>query len=342
MPSRRALLATAAAMAWTPITAPALAGCASTRRTVRGRPLVKVTYVTGIGVPGREDYVHVAKERGYYEGAGFDVDIQPGTAGDENRKAVASGAAQFAAVETTSQIIAQGRVDTGTILVSAVQQRTLVAFMVDQDGPIVGPRDLVGHKLAAVAGSAPKSLFPAYAKEAGIDPAAVTVEEVPAAQLLPQYRLRRYDGIGQFTPGVPTVETAIGRLVRVLPFSDVMRDLFGNAIIAGAGYVKKHPAEVKAFVHATLRGLVDAVTQPAEAARQIEHATEGLTKASLAEQELRLMAPYVDIANPGVIDAGRLARAIGIVEALGLIASGGTDGIDPRKFAAIDLAAWAN
>ena len=40
--------------------------------------LEKVTYLTSFGNFGRDSYAYVAKEKGYFKDAGFDVDIKPG------------------------------------------------------------------------------------------------------------------------------------------------------------------------------------------------------------------------------------------------------------------------
>ncbi|MFD0475778.1 ABC transporter substrate-binding protein [Nonomuraea thailandensis] len=61
--------------------------------------------MTGFGAFGREAYVYVAQEKGFFREAGIEVTVQPGQGSGENLAAVLGGRAQFAAVDFTATLI---------------------------------------------------------------------------------------------------------------------------------------------------------------------------------------------------------------------------------------------
>ncbi len=106
------LLAVTSALATVTLT---LAGCSGSDAdgdaAAGAAEKTKVTYLTAFNAFGREAYAWVAEEKGYFEDAGLDVDIQIGSGSGENMAALASGAADFTPVDSTGYILtkASGR-----------------------------------------------------------------------------------------------------------------------------------------------------------------------------------------------------------------------------------------
>ena len=159
-------------------------GCDSPKRRAADRPVDNVTYLTGFGMSGRESYALVARDKGFFAEAGLEVTIVPGAAGDANHQALAAGKAQFAAVDASGVIVRYARgEDTSFQVVAAVQQRTLLSIVALQGSGIIGPKDLEGRTIGVATGAAPKTLFPAYARLAGIDETKVRWENSSPPQL---------------------------------------------------------------------------------------------------------------------------------------------------------------
>jgi NitT/TauT family transport system substrate-binding protein len=98
-------------------------------------------------------------------------------------------------------------------------------------------------------------MFPVYAKAAGLDPASVRF--VPAAPpALPQLLASgQVDGIGQFVVGRPLIEAAArGRKAVVLPYGDLVPDLYGNVVVTSKDLAARNPALVRRFTAALLKG----------------------------------------------------------------------------------------
>ena len=304
-----------------------------------GESLEKVVYLTSFGTFGRDAYAYVAKEKGYFRDAGFDVEIKPGSGSAENVKQIVAGNAAFTPIDLTGGLIAAGGKDkvTGFTAVAGIQQRTMAAIITLDGTGITAPKDLEGKTLADTPGSVVRNLFPTYAKLADVDASRVTWVNGTPQTLMGTLASGKVAGIGQFVVGKPTVETvAKGRTAVVLPYSDYLQDLYGNVLITSTDYAQKNPEKVKSFSGALLKGLADSIDNPSEAGKILQKYV-ATTNAEGAAAELTLMAPYVRSAAAGVpvgaLDAERVARSIAILQGSGQIDAG----LQPEQVINFDL-----
>ncbi|MGC4893959.1 ABC transporter substrate-binding protein [Micromonospora sp. DT31] len=316
---------TAAALA----TALALvAGCSSDSDTSEnggggnGAALEKVTYLTSFGNFGRDSYAWVAKDKGFFKEAGFEVDIKPGQ-GTGGVVQVAGGQADFAPVDLTGAILqfANGQAQ-GFVAVAAVQQRTMAAIATVEGKNIATPKDLEGKKLADTPTSVVRNLFPTYARLAGIDASKVTWVNGEAQTLIGMLGSGSVDGIGQFVVGQPTIETVTKKKAVMLPYSNVMQDLYGNVLVTSTKNAKEKPEMVKRFTAALLKGLEYSLANPDEAGEILKKNVPAAVPAAAAA-ELKLMAAYVRSSNSGTalgtLDEGRVAKVISLLQGAGAI-----------------------
>ncbi|GAA2573175.1 ABC transporter substrate-binding protein [Winogradskya consettensis] len=303
--------------------------------------LEKITYLTSFGTFGRDAYAYVAKEKGYFSDAGFDVDIKPGNGSLENVKAIVGGTAQFTPIDLTGGLLAAGGANgqpkvTGFTAVAAIQQRTMAAIMSLAGYGIGTPKDLEGRTIADTPGSVVRNLFPTYAKLAKIDASKVTFVNGTAQTLFGTLAQHKVDAIGQFVVGKPTIEAIAKKDAVLLPYSDVLQDLYGNVLITGADYAKASPEKVTKFTEALLKGLQDAVTKPEEAGTILQKYVSTAVPASAAA-ELTLMNSFVRSESSGVpvgaLDTERVARCIAILQGAGQIPTG----LKPQDIISFDL-----
>ncbi|MEV6492317.1 ABC transporter substrate-binding protein, partial [Actinoplanes sp. NPDC051633] len=71
-------------------------GAAASGDGAKTGALEKVTYLTGVNIQGRESYVYVAHEKGFFKDAGLEVDVKPGKGSEVNLKLLQAGQADFA------------------------------------------------------------------------------------------------------------------------------------------------------------------------------------------------------------------------------------------------------
>ncbi|MEV4350799.1 ABC transporter substrate-binding protein [Actinoplanes sp. NPDC049596] len=290
----------------------------------KGNDKDKVTYVTAFGAVGRDSFIWVAKEKGWFADAGIDVDIQKGAGNVQNLTMIKSGQAQFGALDFTGAEIQAGLGKfTDWRAVAAVHQQTLVSIMTTADTGIAQPTDLAGRTVATATGSVSELLFPAYAKLAGLDPSKVKIQGAQTTALNSLMAQRKVDALSTFLLSQKALETASKKQVVVLPYSKYLTDLFGNAVIAQEGLITSDRDLVARFVGAAMKGLQYTIDHPAEAA-DILHKAEPTATTAAAIGEIEAMKPYVSPPGRplGAFDPARVDAGIAELTRNGLMPAG--------------------
>lgn len=294
-----------------------------------GKALKKVTYLTSFGSFGRDAYAWVAKDKGFFEEAGFDVRIRPGQGTGGVIPAVVSGQAQFGPIDLTGGLLHMGNGQAKDfVAVAAIQQRTMAAIATTEGNGIATPKDLEGKRLADTPGSVVRNLFPTYARLAGVDADKVTWVNGEAQTLMGTLAGGSVDGIGQFVVGKPTIEAVTKKKAVLLPYSDVIPDLYGNVLITSKKIAEQDPEMVRRFTTALLKGLEYSLAHSKEASEILKRNVD-TTNPAAAAAELELMAAYVTPKGGsgtaiGTLDSGRVARSIKILEEAGALPKGMT------------------
>ncbi|QKW36863.1 ABC transporter substrate-binding protein [Actinomadura sp. NAK00032] len=282
-----------------------------------------VHYLTSFNTFGRDAFAYVAEEKGYFEEAGLDVDIKPGSGTVDVMKLLAGGRADFGAGDFTTALITIAKQKLPVTAVGMVHQKSLAAVVALEGGGIATPKDLEGKTVGDQPGSTNQVTFPVYAKAAGID--AGKVKFVPSAPpALPQLLATgKVDAIGQFVVGKPLVEKAAqGKKAVVLPYGDVLPDLYGNALLASSKIAEEKPELVKKFSAALFKGLRYSIAHPEETG-EILKKRQPTQDAAVAAAEVRAMAPYVapEGAAVGAVDKARVEENIRLLGEAGAISS---------------------
>ncbi|KAE8766110.1 ABC transporter substrate-binding protein [Georgenia thermotolerans] len=275
----------------------------------------KVTYLTSFNTFGRDAYAYVAEEKGFFDEAGIDVTIEPGSGTVDVMKLVASGSADFGTGDFSTVVVTVANEQLPVTTVGVIHQKSLAAVVTLGDRGIAEPADLAGKKVGDQPGSTNQVIFPTYAKAAGLDPA--SVEFVPAAPpALPQLLVSgQVDAIGQFVVGEPLIAAAAqGKDVVVLPYGDVLPDLYGNVLFTSDKLAEADPELVSRFTEALLKGLEYSVENPEETG-EILRKYQPTQNQDVATAEVKLMAPYVEVdgTKVGAIDPDRVQSTIDIM-----------------------------
>src|SRR3954451_12203791 len=107
----------------------------------------------------------VAREKGFYQAAGLDVEIGPGKGSGSTAQLIATKAAQFGFADgyVVGNSVAKGL---NIRMVAAVYRRNPAAVVVLADSSIREPKDLEGKTIAIPTGSAQFQQWPAFVKGA--------------------------------------------------------------------------------------------------------------------------------------------------------------------------------
>lgn len=295
-----------------------LAGAASsTAPAETERTLETVRYATSFGSFGRDGFVYVAIEKGFFRDAGLDVTVVPGV-GTDNARLLASGQVDFAGSEIIGTIVgrAVGGFPVKVVAVTSQSTQAAIASLVDEG--IATPKDLEGKTFADLPASIVVRLFPYYAKRAGFDASKVSILPGTPQTLPSLLATGRVDAIGQFTVGVPTLQRAAGgRKVRTLKYSQYLKGLLGNGIVTTDSRIQSNPAQVRRFTRAILRGLNYAMQNPGESGHIMQKYVPVVDPVT-AGNELRILKHFVQnrctrANGVGYIDVQRVKSTASIV-----------------------------
>jgi NitT/TauT family transport system substrate-binding protein len=269
-----------------------------------------VTYLTGFGAVGRDAFVWVAREKGFFRAAGIEVQIGKGAGNVPDLTALKADQAQFAAMDFAgAEVLAgQGRF-TEWRAVAAIHQQTLVSIMTTKSTGITKPSGLAHKKIATASGSVSELLFPAYAQLAGLDPHTVTLQGAQTTALNGLMATHRVDAVSTFLLSKTALEAAAKEPVVVMPYSDYLKSLYGNVIVARAQTVAADPDLVRRFTGAALEGLRYSLDHPQEAA-EILHRAEPTAAIPAAVGEIEAMKPFTGGADLGRLDEQRVTASI--------------------------------
>jgi NitT/TauT family transport system substrate-binding protein len=210
--------------------------------------------------------------------------------------------------------------------VAAVHQQTLVSIMTTADTGITKPADLTGRTIATAKGSVSELLFPAYAKLAGFDPATVKIQGTQPTALNGLMATRQVDAISTFLLSEKALAAASKKPVTVMPYSDYLKNLYGNVIVTRASLLTTDRDLVRRFTDAALKGLQYSLDHPDEAAAILNKA-EPTAAIPAAVSEIRAMKPYTD--PVGKLNPQRVVDGIAELTNAGLMPAG----LTPEKVA---------
>lgn len=279
-----------------------------------------IDYATSFGNFGRDAYVYVAIEKGFFRDAGFDVKVTPGPGSVDNIKLVAAGRLDYAPVDIGALVTTRANEGLPVKVVSVVHQNTMSAIFTLEEEGITTPKQLEGRSLADSPSSTVRVLFPLYAKKAGVDASKVTWRDAAPPALPALLATKQVAGIGQFSVGLPLISKAAGgRKIRSFKYSKVLPGLLGIGVVASDEKIRSNPREVRAFVRALNRGLLWSIQNPGQAGGILNKYVP-LADPVVAAQELRIMKFFVENAftrrkgvGVGAIDTSKIASTISVV-----------------------------
>src|SRR3970282_2990126 len=92
---------------------------------------------------------------------------------------------------------------------------------------------LEAKTVAAPRGDSQRQVFPAFAKQHGIDQSKVTWVNIEPAAKIPALAEKRVNAVADYTPGLPFYEKAMGKGNAVMmPWADHGFDMYSMSIIA--------------------------------------------------------------------------------------------------------------
>jgi NitT/TauT family transport system substrate-binding protein len=260
-----------------------------------------------------------AKGMGAFRQVNLDVRIDPGSGSQKTIERVAAGTYDLGYGDINSMIEYNIKHPENPLLAVYVVLNTspLAVFSLKRHG-VSRPADLQGASVGAPAGDAARRLWPIFARSA-----AIPAGDVKWINVSPQLRepalvrgdVKAITGF-HFTSWLNLTESLGVSESEIVAFrySDHGLQLYGNAVMARADWLRVNGETVRRFLVALTRGLKLALREPGGAVAHVK-AAEPLI--SVATETRRLELARANMLNAevqanglGAIDRARMARAV--------------------------------
>ncbi len=258
----------------------AAAGLASLTQASAAEPAsVRLKWVAQAQFAG----VYVAKAKGFYEAAGLDMTINPGGPNVNVETLVASGADTFGVASGTEGVLYAREKKLPLVAIGMSQQITPFAYVTYDDTGINSVKDFKGKRVATWMVGPQYTLYSVLAAE-GLKQDEVNIVSQPFSM---QPFIDK-----QFDVATVTLYNELNTLkeqgitnIKIFMPDDSGVTTQQDAIVTSEAMIKDKPAEVQAFLDATLKGWKYAFEHKSEAVDIVMAAGSGLER---KHQELML------------------------------------------------------
>jgi NitT/TauT family transport system substrate-binding protein len=259
-----------------------------------------------------------AKAQGWYKEAGIDLDIEVGKGSAFAAQTVGAGAAQFGIADLPTMFVARGK-GADLVAIMNVYANSPQGFYWLKSSGIKGPQDFPGHTIGNPPGDAARVMWPAFAKDAHIDPDSVHFVNVAPAAKMATLRSRQVDIITDFYNEHDLKVREFGSDLGFLAWRSVGLNLYGNSVITTASILKTQPDLAKKFVQIAQRAFAACVANSAPCLDALFASASGLDRRVQEDQWQRikeLMASPEGATNAlGWFDPKRVASDYQVVKA---------------------------
>jgi len=233
----------------------------------------KITYTTGYFYAASSPDVQavVARDLGYFEELGLDVDVQPGL-DSEGMKYLAAGQAQISSAGNPSLVIQSVASGAGIKGVATFGSVGVNAIMVMEDSDIQSPKDLAGKTLG-YKGAIPPWVVTMLAAD-GVD-----VTDIKAVSVGYDPRIlagNDLDALTVFKTNEPYIMEKEGYKTRLIDPGDFGGETSFGVVAVNSEFAEAHPTAVEDFLRALSKAHEWVLENPDEAIeRMASHSETG-------------------------------------------------------------------
>lgn len=205
---------------------------------------------------------YLGVERGYYKAEGIDLEIGEGKGSASAVQVIGAKGDTFGLSDGAS-IIAGMAKGAPIRAVMGIMNTTPFAIIVREDANVKSMKDLEGKTIAATAGEAGLTIFPALVKANKLDESKVNILRVDGATKLVAILEKRADAISGGSENQPFILEQKGLKTTVLNYADYGVNTMGLAIHVHNDTLRDKPKLVEGFIRATQKAFMEAEKDPA-------------------------------------------------------------------------------
>jgi NitT/TauT family transport system substrate-binding protein len=230
---------------------------------------------------------YYAKAQGWYDEANIDLTIETGKGSGVSAQRVGAGTSEIGISDLATSLLARGK-GAKLVAVMAVYANSPQGFYWLKSSGIGGPKDFPGKKIGNPPGDASRIMWPAFAKQVGIDPGSVSFVNVSPQAKVPSLKSRAIDITSDFYNEHDLKVREFGDDLSFLAWRDIGINPYGNSIIVNADYLEKKRDVVKAFTQVSQKAFAACVQDVAPCLKALMVSVSGLDEANQRDQWNRI------------------------------------------------------
>jgi NitT/TauT family transport system substrate-binding protein len=258
-----------------------------------------------------------AKAQGWYERAGIDLAIENGSGSAVSAQRVGAGRSDFGIADMATAMLARGK-GADLVAVMVIYANSPQGFYWLESSGIAGPQDFPGRKIGNPAGDASRVMWPAFAKQVGIDPASVSFVNVGPQSKVAALKSHAIDITSDFYNDHDLKIREFGHDLGFVAWRDLGLNPYGNSIVVNGGFLKQHRPLVEAFVRVSQKAFAACVKDAEPCLDALMKAASGLDSAQQHNQWNRVIElmrdPTTEQVALGAFDPERIKSDYGLVE----------------------------
>jgi NitT/TauT family transport system substrate-binding protein len=219
---------------------------------------------------------YYAQKQGWYKNAGIDLTLLQGKGSMVAAQAAGAGINTFGLSDMSTVLVAIGKGADETAVMNVYANYPGGFYWLKSSG-IKSIKDLAGKKIGNPPGDAARSLWPALAKDNGVDPTSVTWVNVGPGAKLAALKAGAVDAVTEFYNEHHTYKAQLGNDMGYLAWKDAGVDPYGNSIVVNGAFLKAHRDVVAAFVKVTQKAFIACVAEPKPCVDALVEANSGLS-----------------------------------------------------------------
>lgn len=256
----------------------------------RAQEPVDVDFILNWIAGGDHAPYYYAKEQGWYEDAGIDLNIEQGKGSTLAAQRTGVGASDIGLADLGTALVAKGKGAEFTAVMNIYANSPYGMYWLKSSG-IADVKDFAGRKIGNPPSDAARAMWPALARAVGLDPDSVSWVNVQPNAKLAGLKSGAFDVTTSFYNIHHIFERELGDDMGFFAWKEYGINPYGNSIIVNNEFLAEHEDAVRSFVEVTQRAFRTCVETPEPCIDALVAANTGLQK----ENELQNWALVVEL-----------------------------------------------
>ena len=288
-----------------------------------GQSKTKLKMILNWRYQGPQSWFFLAQDKGYFDEAGIEIEMDQGNGSGAAVGQVAGGAYDVGFGDINALIRLAGTTDEETpIGVYQMYNKPPFTVAVLSSSDIMTAEDLQGRKLGGAANDGALKLFPAFANIAGLDTSGIEILNFKSNLREQMLKTEQVEGVFGYVNTIRFSAKLSGMNpdedIRFISFGDYGMDLYSNGMIVSKKMVAESPEVVKGMVTAINKGVADTLADLDGAVDSVA-AREPLINKAIEKERLiatlqdEMNHPELATTGLGAVDPARFKESIDLV-----------------------------